>query len=343
MKAVRIHAPGDLRIEELLAATVQPDEVAVAVRIGGVCGSDLHYFRHGGFGSVRLRAPMILGHEVAGVITEAGASVVGLASGDRVAVNPSLACGTCRFCRAGADNLCRDMRFFGSAMRFPHVEGGFRTTLVCKASQAVVLPEGLGFGAAAFAEPLAVCVHAIGRAGPLDGRRVLVTGAGPIGALTALAARHAGAEVVVADIAPEPLTLLAGLGLETALSPAPDGVSAWSRAHGPVDCAFEASGASAALQLALANLEPAGVVVQIGLGEAMTLPLGPLVTMEVDLRGSFRFRTDEFRRALKLLAAQSIEVTPLLSKVFPMDDAVAAFDFAADRRRSMKVQLSFPT
>src|SRR5690606_31618526 len=135
---------------------------------------------------------MILGHEVAGVIERTGADVTGLAPGDRVAVNPSRPCGTCRYCQSGLQVHCLDMRFYGSAMRRPHVQGAFRQTLVADAAQCPLVPATVSSGVAAMAEPLAVCLHAVNRAGPILGRRVLVTGSGPIGALCVIAARRAG-------------------------------------------------------------------------------------------------------------------------------------------------------
>src|SRR4051812_24370346 len=135
------------------------------------CGSDLHYFHHGGFGTVRIKEPLIPGHEIAGEVLEAGAAVTRVKPGDRVAVNPSRPCGQCEYCLEGKPRHCLDMRFMGSAMRFPHVQGGFREVLVCSEAQAVPIPGGLSLEHAAFAEPLSVCLHAANQAGQLMGRR----------------------------------------------------------------------------------------------------------------------------------------------------------------------------
>ena len=111
MRAIVIHAPKDLRVETRPAPEPGPGQVAVRIRAGGICGSDLHYYQHGGFGAVRLQEPMVLGHEIAGVVEAVGPDVGGLAPGDAVAVNPSLPCGACRYCLAGQPNHCLDMRF----------------------------------------------------------------------------------------------------------------------------------------------------------------------------------------------------------------------------------------
>jgi L-idonate 5-dehydrogenase len=141
---------------------------------------------------VRLKQPMILGHEIAGDVMEVGAEVARVRPGDHVAVNPSQPCGHCRFCLDGQPNHCSDMRFYGGAMRMPHMQGGFREVLVCTEAQAVPVPTSLSLELAVFAEPLSVCLHAARQAGPLLGKRVLVTGTGPIGALAILVARQAG-------------------------------------------------------------------------------------------------------------------------------------------------------
>src|SRR6476619_3797972 len=136
MEALVIHAPGDLRVETIATPETGPGQLLVKVDAGGICGSDLHYFHHGGFGTVRIKEPMVLGHEVAGVIAEAGAQVRGFAVGERIAISPSRPCGRCRYCQEGLQNHCLDMRYYGSAMRTPHVQGAFRQEIVVEPYQA---------------------------------------------------------------------------------------------------------------------------------------------------------------------------------------------------------------
>jgi L-idonate 5-dehydrogenase len=164
MKAIVIHAAKDLRIDEREPETPGPGEVEIRLATGGICGSDLHYYNHGGFGTVRVKEPMILGHEVSGHIAALGEGVSGLAIGDLVAISPSRPCGHCEYCLKGLPNHCFNMRFYGSAMPFPHIQGAFRERLVAQASQCVKA-DGLSAGEAAMAEPLAVTLHATRRAG----------------------------------------------------------------------------------------------------------------------------------------------------------------------------------
>lgn len=342
MKAVVIHAAGDLRIEERPSATPGADQVRVAIARGGICGSDLHYFSHGGFGAVRLREPMILGHEVSGRVVECGADVRGLSVGDLVAVSPSRPCGGCAQCHAGRPNHCENMRFYGSAMPFPHVQGAFRQELVADAAQCVPA-NGLTPEEAAMAEPLAVTLHAARRAGELLGKRVLVTGCGPIGLLSILAARHAGAgEIVATDLSDFTLGTARRIGADVTINSRtdPEAMSGYAQGKGSFDVLFECSGAAAAIAPALAAMRPRGVVVQLGLGGDMSLPMGLVTTKELDLRGSFRFH-EEFAEGVAAMRAGRIDVAPLLTHTVGLDEARAGFELAGDRGHAIKVQIRF--
>lgn len=342
MRAVVIHAAKDLRLEEHEPGAVGPGQVAVRIEAGGICGSDLHYFNHGGFGAVRLREPMILGHEIAGTVAEVAPDVRAVKVGDRVAVNPSRPCRACRYCLDGLPNHCLHMRFYGSAMPMPHVQGGFRERLVCDAAQC---EPGTRVGAPelALAEPFAVALHAISRAGPLIGRRVLVTGCGPIGALAVVAARHAGAgEIIVTDVVDEPLAIAERLGADRAVNTAaePDALKAYAVDKGSIGAMFECSGNGAALRMGLDVLMPRGTLVQVGLGGEVSLPQNVVVAKELAILGSFRFHA-EFALAVRLIDEGRVDLMPMLTGSYGLDEARQAFEAASDRRRSMKVQLAF--
>jgi len=343
MRAAVLYAPKDLRIEPVAAAPLGACDVEVRIEAGGICGSDLHYYFDGGFGTVRLKEPMILGHEIAGTVARVGTEVESVNAGQRVAVNPSRPCGVCRYCHEGKQQHCLDMRFYGSAMRFPHVQGGFREMLVCDATQAVPVPAAMSAAQAAFAEPFAVCLHAVNRAGPLLGKRVLVTGAGPIGALTVIAARRAGAlEIVATDIADATLTVAKRVGADATVNVSEkDALARYEADKGTFDVMFEASGNARALAGGLAIVRPQGIVVQIGIaGSEMSLPMNLAVAKEIDLRGTFRFHS-EFALAVALIGGGLVDVMPLLTATMPLAQANDAFALAADRSKAMKVQLAF--
>ncbi|MBX3568326.1 MAG: L-idonate 5-dehydrogenase [Rhizobiaceae bacterium] len=344
MKAIVIHQALDLRIEERDAPAPGPGEVEIRLAAGGVCGSDLHYYRHGGFGPVRLKEPMVLGHEVSGRVARLGDGVSGLAIGQLVAVSPSRPCKACRYCLEGLPNECLNMRFYGSAMPFPHIQGAFREMLVADAAQCVPA-DGLSAGEAAMAEPLSVVLHAARRGGELLGRRVLVTGCGPIGALAILVARRAGAaEIVATDIAGFPLGLARKVGADEAIDMAgdPDGLARFRPDKGHFDVLFECSGAPQALAAGLAALKPRGIVVQLGLNGAgdMSLPMQMVTAKEIELRGSFRFH-EEFPVAVSMMQAGLIDVKPLITHTLPLARALEAFEIAGDRTRAMKAQIAF--
>ena len=343
MDALVIHAPGDLRIESIATPSIGPGQLRVRVRKGGICGSDLHYFHHGGFGTVRIQEPMVLGHEIAGAVEAVAADVALFKAGDRVAISPSRPCGLCRYCQQGLHNHCMDMRYYGSAMRMPHIQGAFRQQIVCDATQAHQLAGSVSDGEGALAEPLSVALHAVHRAGPMLGKNVLVTGCGPIGALIVIAARRAGASnIVVTDISAYTLRTALKVGADKALNVGeqPAALAAFGAGKGTFDVLFEASGNERALRGALDVLRPRGVIVQVGLGGEMTLPINTIVAKEFDLRGAFRFH-EEFSLAVELLNKGLVDVKPLISATLPFRDPGRAFALATDRSQAMKVLLDF--
>jgi L-idonate 5-dehydrogenase len=342
MKTIVIHAAKDLRIENRDAANPGPGEVAIRLATGGICGSDLHYFNHGGFGTIRLKEPMILGHEVAGHVAQLGEGVSGLAIGQLVGVSPSRPCHACRYCREGMHNQCLNMRFYGSAMPFPHIQGAFREVLIADASQCVPA-DGLSSGEAAMAEPLAVVLHATRRAGNLVGKSVLVTGCGPIGVLSILAARRAGADLIVAtDLSDFTLGMARRAGADVTLDMAksPEALDIYKADKGTFDVLYECSGAQAAVVSAIAALRPGGTIMQLGLGGDMTLPMMQITAKELEIKGSFRFHS-EYATAISLMQKGLIDVKPLITKTVKLDEAVEGFMLANDRSQSMKVQIAF--
>lgn len=343
MKAIVIHAAKDLRIEEQPIETPGPGQVDVAIEAGGICGSDLHYYSHGGFGAVRIREPMILGHEVAGTVKALGAGVSGLAVGDRVAVSPSRPCNACDYCLKGQQNHCLNMRFYGSAMPMPHIQGAFRQRLIAEQWQCHKVEDGVSINEAAMAEPFAVTLHAVMRAGVLTGKRVLVSGCGPIGALAIIAARaHGAREIVATDVMDAVLQKALEVGADRVINVAtdPEQLSAYAAGKGYFDVQFEASGNERAVRSGLEVLQPRAVLVQLGLGGDVSIPQNLVVAKEIEMKGTFRFH-EEFGLAVDLINKRRVDLKPLLTDVLPLEDAVQAFEAAGDRSRSMKVQLAF--
>lgn len=343
MRALVLHAPHDLRIDAFpdLPASPAAGEVRVRMAAGGICGSDLHYFHNGGFGVVRVKQPMALGHEASGRVVALGAGVSGVRIGQLVAVNPSVACDACDYCRRGFRNHCENMVFNGSAMRFPHVQGLFRESVDVRADRAVPMPEGIAPEEAALCEPLAVVLHAANQAGDLAGRTVLVSGCGPIGALAVAVAKLRGAaRVIGTDITAHSLGVAERLGADEVIDVGQDAdrLQHYAEGKGRIDTVFECSGARPAISAALATIRPKGRMVLIGLGGEATLNVNMTVAREIEIVGTFRF-DPEFDEAARLIGTRAIDLRPAISAVYPFADAVKAFEHAGDRNRATKVAI----
>lgn len=341
--AATLFAAEDLRIVDIELGGLAPNMVRVKFGAGGICGSDMHYFRHAKTGDFVVTSPLILGHEVAGEIIEIGHDVTGLSVGDRVAVNPSRWCGTCAYCHEGRPNLCENIYFMGSASKTPHMQGGFASVFDATAAQCVKVPNELPFQAAALAEPLAVCLHAVRRAGHVKGNSTIIFGSGPIGLLTLLALKHAHAgSVAMVDVAAAPLKFAEELGADQIIdiSKGEEQLSALAAAT-PFDIAFEISGTAAGLASAIRTVRRGGTVVQVGnlAGGTIPVPANAIMSKELDLVGTFRFG-EEFFEAVELIVENKIDVLKLVTGEYRLADAPEAFRVALDRSRSVKVVLT---
>ena len=345
MRACVLHAARDLRIEDRPEAPLGPHDVRLRVRAGGICGSDLHYFFHGRIGDFVIREPLVPGHEFSGEVAETGAEVSRVRPGQRVCVNPGRNCGHCPRCREGRPNLCENVFFMGSASKFPHMQGGFAEHATVRDTQCFPVSDSLPFEEMAFAEPLSVALHAAARAGNLMGRRVLVTGAGPIGQLVMLAARRGGAAfLAMTDMMDAPLAAARRMGADETFNVGA-GTGALLDAAGAMggyDVVFEASGASAGLNAALMAVRAGGIVVQVGSlpGGETPVMANRIMAREIDLRGAFRFG-DVFGDAVTCLEKRLIDIRPLLTGRFPIEQASEAFAAARYREKHLKVVIAF--
>lgn len=322
------------------AMEYQDKGVLVKITRGGICGSDLHYYQHGRIGNFPIKHPMILGHEVIGIVEQS--SNFSLAFGDTVAINPSKPCHQCKYCREGHENQCLNMRFFGSAMYIPHIDGGFSQYKIVDDDQCIPYPREADGRVMVFAEPLAVAIHAVNQAGDVKGKRVFVSGVGPIGCLVVAAAKTLGAiEVIAADLSERCLQLARRMGADNGFKADAAELENYEQEKGYFDIAFEVSGHPSSIKRCLQLTRAKGKIVQVGMGgPTVELPLMTLIAKEIELIGTFRF-TEEFRTSVRWLQELRIDPLPLLSAEFPQDDFQQALEFAGDKSAAAKVQLVF--
>jgi L-idonate 5-dehydrogenase len=335
------HAAGDLRVEPVAVPLPLENQTIVDIAYGGICGSDLHYWTHGAAGESILRAPLLLGHEVVGTVRVAAADGSGPAVGARVAVHPATPLpGDGSRYPIDRTNLAPGTTYLGSAARVPHTNGAFASTVTLDSRMLRELPASLSLRDAALVEPASVAWHAVVRAGDVVGKRVLVTGSGPIGALiVAVLVRAGAAEIIATDMFDLPLSIAKQLGASRIIS----ATDAAAIASLDADIAIESSGNHRGLASAVRGVTRGGRVVMVGLLPAGEQPalISIAITRELELLGSFRF-TNEIDDVIAALADGSLSVGPVVTHVFPVSDALEAFGVALDSSVSGKVLLSFP-
>jgi len=337
--AVTIHAQDDLRVETIPLETAAADEAVVRVAFGGVCGSDLHYWTHGAAGESILKAPMILGHEVVGTVVQQAADGSGPAAGATVAVHPASPGGTEPRWPEDRPNLSPACTYLGSAARFPHTDGAFAEFATLPGRMLRALPASLQLRDAALVEPASVAWHAVSRAGDVRGKRALVIGAGPIGALIIAVLKRAGAsEIVAVDMFEGPLAIARQVGASSIIHATDADVIADVDA----DIVFESSGSYRGLESAVRGATRGGRVVMVGLLPSGQQPalISLAITRELELVGSFRFN-DEIDEVIAALADGSLFVAPIVTHEFAVADAHEAFAVAKDSENSGKVLLRF--
>jgi len=330
MQSVVLTEPEEFETVERERPVPEPDEVVVAIRRVGVCGSDLHYYLHGGIGDHVVEDPLVLGHESAGEVIEVGSDVSEHAVGDRVALEPGIPCDECERCRAGEYNLCPDVEF----MATPPDDGAFAEYVAWPADFAYTLPENVSMTAGALCEPLSVGVHAASRADVSPGDSVLITGCGPIGFTALEAVRAAGAtEILMSDVVERKLAVAEKRGADAAFDVTQvDLVEAVSEyTDGGVDVVIEASGARPAIESATETVRRGGAVVLVGLAADGEVPIDThgVINGELDLHGSFRFR-NTYPTAIELLDRGVVDVEGLVDFEAPLSDLNAAFERVQD-------------
>ncbi|MGS0896043.1 NAD(P)-dependent alcohol dehydrogenase [Burkholderia stagnalis] len=341
MKALVLERTRELALRDIdLPQEVGPGDVRIKIHTVGVCGSDVHYYVHGGIGPFRVDAPMVLGHEASGTVVETGAGVTHLRVGDRVCMEPGVPRLDSPATLRGLYNLDPDVRFWAT----PPVHGCLTPFVVHPAAFTYRLPDNVSFGEGAIVEPLSIGLQAAKKAAMKPGDIAVVVGAGTIGAMTALAALAGGAaRVILADVVPDKLALFDGNPAVTTVDvrarPLADAVAEATGGWG-ADVVFEASGSAHAYAGLVDLMCPGGCAVLIGMPvDPVPLDVVALQAKEGRIESVFRY-ANIFPRALALIASGAIDVKPFISRTFPFSEGVRAFEEAASGQpRDVKIQI----
>ena len=341
MRAAVLHAPRDLRLQEIPVPEPEADEVLVRILANGICGSDLHFYEDGRLGPYRVSRPYVPGHEASGVVVRAARDGRGPSLGTRVALEPGIPCRRCPWCKSGRYNLCPDVVFLSA----PPVDGTLSEYVALPADFAHPVPEGVGDEEAAFVEPVAVAVQAAKRSGLTAGMSIAILGCGPIGLLTLLVCRAYGAtSAYLFDRLPNRLELARSLGATEAVDvssrDALRSVQELTRGRG-VDVVFDTSGSASACRTAPLLAARGGVVTMVGYPESESIeyPVVTVIERELDVRGVQRY-ANAYAPALALLGSGRLEVKPLVSHRFAFAQVCEAFRFASENRSiTMKVMV----
>ena len=344
VKALVLERAMELALRDIdLPQLVGPNDVKIRTEVVGVCGSDVHYYQHGKIGPFVVNAPMVLGHEAAGVVIETGPEVTHLSVGDRVCVEPGVPDFTSRASRIGLYNLDPSLTFWAT----PPYHGCLTPEVVHPADLCFKLPDNVTAAQGAMVEPLAVCVQAASKVDIKPGDIAVVLGAGPIGLLQALTALSSGcsqvfifdpldAKLDLADQYDRLVPLYARNG-----SPV-EQVAAATQGWG-ADIVFECSGADAAFRTIADFLRPGGTLVCVGMPvNPVTVDIVALQVKEITLRTVFRY-ANVYDSAINLLASGQIDVAPLITGTHAFDDSITAFERAAKGLPAdVKIQILMP-
>lgn len=339
--ALVLEEKGRLNLREInLPSALGPADVRIDIQTVGVCGSDVHYYTHGKIGPFVVEAPMVLGHEASGVVTEVGADVTHLSVGDRVCMEPGIPNGASKASKLGVYNVDPDVQFWAT----PPVHGCLTPSLVHPAAFTYRLPDNVSFAEGAMVEPFAIGMQAAAKARIKPGDVALVTGAGPIGIMCALAALAGGcAKVFITDLVEDKLNVAAQYdNIEPLLIPRDDPAQALRAATEGwgADVVFECAGAAPSVQTALDSVAPAGGVVWVGM-PVDPVPFDIVLAQSKEIRMETVFRyANMYDRAIALIGSGKVDLTPLISETFSFEDSIQAFDRAVEARPTdVKIQI----
>lgn len=322
MKQAEMINPGEIVVRDVSRPAPGPGEALIHVAISGICGSDVHAFlgEH-----PFISCPVVPGHEFSGIIAELGSGVAGLSLGQKVTVEPSLVCGTCYNCRRGRYNICQNLKVIGC-----QCTGAMGEYLVVPAAKVIPLPAAMSFEEGALVEPLAVAVHAVARGGYVGGKKVVVQGAGTIGLLTMQVAKaHGAAAALQVDMVPGRLALAQQLGADHVADLRQwDLATAVRETFGPdgADIIYECVGVEPTIASAIEVARKGSTIVVAGVfGKKTCVDMALVQDHELELVGTLMYTRPDFEEAIRLIVEKKVQVLPLVSHRYPLDQAADAF------------------
>lgn len=328
-------APGEIMFRQIPVPKAGEGQILIRIRMIGICGSDIHVY-HGKHPFTTY--PVTQGHEVSGEIVALGQGVEGFRLGQKVTVEPQVFCGKCHPCTHGKYNLCEELKVMGF-----QTTGVASTYFAVDASKVTPLPESLSFEEGAMIEPLAVAVHAVRRFGEVEGKKVAVLGAGPIGNLVAQSAKALGADtVMVTDVSDYRLELAKRCGADVTVNTArEDFGQAMVRCMGPdkADVIYDCAGSNVTMNQAIRCARKGSVIILVAVfADMATVDLAVLNDHELDLNTTMMYRHEDYVTAIELVEQGKVQLRPLMSRTFPFRQFKQAYEYIdANRETSMKI------
>ncbi|MBE1555538.1 NAD(P)-dependent alcohol dehydrogenase [Sporosarcina limicola] len=343
MKVAYLQGPSEVSVGQEDVPEVSGKDVLIKVMAVGICGSDIHYYTHGRIGQRMVQYPHIQGHECAGVVVATGSQVTRFKVGDRVAIEPGVTCQACRWCKEGRYNLCPDVQFLST----PPVKGAFVQYLKHREDFLFPIADTLSFENATLAEPLSVGLHAVRRGGLQPGASVVISGMGPVGLMTVIAAKAFGAkEIIVSDMEPLRLEIARKLGatktIHIATANLAEAVEKSTFGLG-VDMVLETSGNVKALQSSIELTKRGGTIVVIGFPAKEEVPLNVTLMLqkEIDLCSVYRY-TNTYPLAISILESLGNQVGHVITDRYAIDEIQEAMNQAANNQSGSLKVMVFP-
>ncbi|OXS76728.1 NAD(P)-dependent alcohol dehydrogenase [Domibacillus enclensis] len=341
MRAIVLEEPKKLVLKQLEIPEPGENEVLIQVKAVGLCGSDIHYYEHGKIGDFIVEKPIILGHEASGEIVKAGKGVVHLQQGQRVTIEPGATCGKCEHCQNGRYNLCEKVEFLAT----PPYDGAFCEYVVMRSDLVFPIPDQMSYETAALIEPFSVGLHAVSRGNLQEGETVLILGMGPIGLMTAAAAKLHGAGVIIGvDLEDSRLEKAKEMGATHVINIRTDSVDdkimEYTKRRG-VDVAIETAGSPAALKSMIAAVRRGGRAVIVGMSPEDESPLNiaQIINKEIDVKGVFRYH-HTYPKAIELLSSGKVNIERMITDSYELEQAEEAFEKSIhDKQNTLKMMI----